>query len=119
MILVDTSVWIDHFRRSDSRLVKALERHEVSIHPIVIGELATGNLISRGQTLLDLQSLPTLSEASFEECLGLIERRKLYGLGLGWNDVHLLASSLLEGIPLWSNDKRLHATATSFGLAHL
>lgn len=117
MILVDTSVWIEHFRGSESRLASVLTRQEVRIHPIIIGELATGNLKNRRQTLSDLQALPTVTEASSGECLELIESRKLHSLGLGWNDIHLLASSLLENIPLWTNDRRLHAAASTLGVA--
>jgi len=119
MILVDTSVWIDHFRNSDPRLAEALNRQQVSIHPIVIGELATGNLKDRKRTLLDLRSLPMVSQAGFDECLEMIELRKLYGLELGWNDAQLLASSILEGIPLWTNDKTLNVAAKSLRLSYL
>ncbi len=117
MILVDTSVWIDHFHRSEPRLVQLLTKHQVKTHPIVIGELATGNLKHRHQTLTDLQSLPTVVPASFAECLELIERRQLHGLGLGWNDVQLLASALVENIPMWTTDKRFSTAADSLGCA--
>ena len=110
-ILADTSVWVDHFRRSDSRLVQALTQQEVVIHPIVIGELATGNLRNRARTLVDLQALPHIEEATLAESLTFLERRKLYARGLGWNDIQLLASALLNGVSLWSSDKRLDKAA--------
>lgn len=118
MVLADTSVWIDHFRKSDSRLVGALTRHEVLIHPIVIGELATGNLKNREQTLADLRALPRVDEAAFEECLHFLGSRKLHGKGLGWNDIQLLAAAMLEGLALWSADKRLHHAALDLGVAY-
>jgi len=117
MVLADTSVWIEHFRRSNPRLVDVLTQGQVSMHPIVIGELATGNLKNRARVLKDLQALPRMKEASFEECLHLIEIQRLSGKGLGWNDVQLLASAKIEGIPLWSLDKALHGAAKTMGLA--
>jgi predicted nucleic acid-binding protein len=115
-ILVDTSVWVDHFRRSDSRLVQALTRQQVVIHPIVIGELATGNLRNRARTLADLQALPRVEEVAFAESLSFLEMRELYGRGLGWNDIQLLASALLNGLSLWSSDKRLREAARQLRL---
>jgi predicted nucleic acid-binding protein len=115
-ILADTSVWVEHFRRSDSRLVQALSRQQIVIHPIVIGELATGNLRNRARTLADLQALPPVEEVTFAESLNFLEMRKLYGRGLGWNDIQLLASAVLNGLALWSSDKRLHDTARELRL---
>lgn len=117
MVLVDTSVWIGHFRHSDPRLAGALIQGQVAMHPLVIGELATGNLKQRARVLQDLQALPRIREAGFEECLQLIEIQKLSGKGLAWNDVQLLASARIEGIPLWSLDKALHAAAKALGCA--
>lgn len=117
MILVDTSVWIDHFRHSEPRLAEALVRQEVVMHPLVIGELATGNLRDRAQTLSDLRSLPPASEASFGESLHFLESRKLYGKGLGWIDIQLLASALLSSFRLWSSDKRLRDAAKALDVA--
>lgn len=116
MVLADTSVWIEHFRRSDPRLANALVLGQVSIHPIVIGELATGNLKNRARVLTDLQALPRIREATFEECLHLIEVQKLSGKGLGWNDVQLLASARIEGLPLWTLDKALQGAAKALGV---
>jgi predicted nucleic acid-binding protein len=110
-ILADTSVWVDHFRRSDSGLVQALTRQQIVIHPIVIGELATGNLRNRVRTLADLQALPRVEEVTFAESLSFLEMRKLYGRGLAWNDIQLLASALLNGLSLWSSNKWLREAA--------
>jgi predicted nucleic acid-binding protein len=117
MRLVDTSVWIDHFRRPVPSLAKALSRQMVLTHSVVIGELATGNLRNRPRTLADLRSLPRTRETRFEECLHFIETHRLFGKGLGWDDVQLLASAMLDSVPLWSTDKRLHDTAAALGLA--
>ena len=110
-VLADTSIWVDHFRRSDSQLVKALTRQEVVIHSIVVGELATGNLRNRARILADLQALPRVEEVTFAESLNFLEMRKLYGRGLGWNDIRLLAAAMLNRLALWSSDKRLHEAA--------
>lgn len=114
MILADTSVWIDHFRHSEPRLVEALVRQEVVMHPLVVGELATGNLRDRAQTL---SALPAAGEATFGECLHFLESRKLYGKGLGWIDIQLLASAVRGSFRLWSSDKRLHDAARNLGFA--
>jgi predicted nucleic acid-binding protein len=114
MILVDTSVWIDHLRRGTPALSAALEREEVMTHPFVIGELACGNLKNRRELLGLLAALPATAVATYDEALHLIERHRLMGRGLGWVDVHLLASvSLTESAQLWTRDKRLLAAATT------
>jgi predicted nucleic acid-binding protein len=118
MVLADTSVWIEHFRRSDPCLVNALVSGQVSMHPIVIGELATGNLKNRARVLTDLHALPRIREATFEECLHLIEAQKLSGKGLGWNDVQLLAAARIEGLPLWTLDRALQRAAKALGVGY-
>ena len=112
MILVDTSVWIDHFRRGDALLERSLEQGAVLAHPFVIGELACGNL-GRREVVLDLlRQLPAALAADDEEVLGFIDRHDLHGQGIGLVDVHLLASTLLtEGARLWTRDRRLLLTA--------
>ncbi len=110
MILVDTSVWIDHLRRGNTRLTEALEAGEVLGHPFVIGELACGTLKHRERILALLDELPQASLASHEEVLKVVETHRLAGRGLGLIDVHLLASALLEGAELFTLDKRLAAT---------
>ncbi len=117
MVLVDTSVWIDHFREALPALAHALERQDVFTHSLVIGELASGNLKRRSQTLVDLRHLPKAEEGTFDECLHLIESYTLYGHGLGWNDLQLLASARLSSTRLWSTDKRLHEVASRLNLA--
>ena len=118
MVLVDTSVWIDHFRVALPALAAALERQDVLTHSLVIGELASGNLTRRSPTLTDLRSLPRAEEATFDECLHLIEAHALHGEGLGWNDLQLLASARLSSTRLWSTDKRLHQAASDLHLAY-
>lgn len=117
MILVDTSVWIDHLRHGDAALAASLEAGQVAIHPFVVGELACGNLRDRAEVLGLLQSLPTLVVASDKEVLFSIEAHALAGLGIGYVDVHLLTSAKLSGATLWTRDKRLLTVAAGLGLA--
>lgn len=120
MILVDTSVWIDHLRRGDPGLVDLLERASVLMHPFVVGELACGSLRDRGSILELLQDLPAAVVASTDEVLGFVESRALHGKGIGYVDVHLLASvALTPGAKLWTRDTKLHRVADLHGLAHL
>jgi predicted nucleic acid-binding protein len=116
VILVDTSVWVDHLRRGHSRLGELLERGEVLIHPHVIGELACGNLRNRSEILELLRRLPIAPTVTDGEALDLIQQRRLWGKGLGWIDVHLLGSALLAHAPLWTLDKALAAAAEELGL---
>ena len=108
MILVDTSVWIDHFRKLNARLAHLLQLNQVAIHPFVVGELACGNLPDRVETLRLLDSLPKAPVASDQEVRQMIEHRSFHGTGLGWVDMHLLASVLLmQNGQLWTMDRRL------------
>ena len=116
-MLVDTSVWIDHFRRSNDDLERFLEEGAVSIHPFVIGELACGSLRKRNEVIGLLQQLPAAPMATHDEVLRLIDRAQLHGSGLGWIDVHLLASARLAHESLWSADRRLRQAAVRLGLA--
>lgn len=116
MILVDTSVWIDHLHRADSTLVELLQQGEVVTHPCVTGELACGSLSQRNTFLAELKCLPTVPEAGFEECLFLVETHRLYGQGLSWTDVQILASALLSGVPVWTHDRTLRQTAVALGI---
>jgi hypothetical protein len=116
MILVDTSVWIAHFRKSGSRLAELLSEALVLVHPFVVGELACGSLRNRARILSDLQALPSAVSATHEEVMRVIEERKLWGFGIGWIDAHLLASSLLLNCQLWTMDRRLVRAATGAGL---
>lgn len=118
MILVDTSVWIDHLRQGDPALVTALGSGRVLMHPFVVGELACGNLKRRAEILRHLRELPQAPVATDEEALGFIERRDLMGRGIGYVDVHLLAAVALAGTArLWTRDKRLAEVASDLALA--
>lgn len=118
MLLPDTSVWIDHFRRGNTRLVAALEEQDVTTHPFVIGELACGDLIDRRQVLGLLHRLPQTTVATDSEVLAVIDRRRLMGRGLGYVDVHLLAAALLSpSVRLWTLDAALANSAARLGIA--
>ncbi|MDX6379493.1 MAG: hypothetical protein QOI57_517 [Rubrobacteraceae bacterium] len=118
MILVDTSVWIDHLRSGEPALATALEGGRVLMHPFVLGELACGTLKNRSEVLRLLGDLPAAPTAADPEALGFIERRALMGRGIGYIDVHLLASAALAGVGrLWTRDRRLAAVAAELELA--
>ena len=119
MILVDTSVWVDHLRRGDPGLVALLERAAVVMHPFVMGEIACGSLKDR-QSLLELiRDLPGAVIATDDEAMQFIERHRLYGKGIGYIDVHLLASvALTGGAQLWTRDQRLRQVAAARGFAY-
>ena len=117
MILVDTSVWVEHLRHGPDRLTMLLQEGEVLIHPWVIGELACGHLRNRREVLELLQGLPAAVVASDAEVLLLIERNQLMGMGIGYIDAHLLASAKLSLCGLWTQDRRLAALAQEQGLA--
>jgi predicted nucleic acid-binding protein len=107
MTLVDTSVWIDHFRKGNARLRDLLEEGGVASHPMVLGELACGNLPRRVQTLRLLARLPRIPQAPDHLVLQSIVSQRLFGKGIGWIDAHLLTASLLSSVPLWTLDQRL------------
>lgn len=111
MVLVDTSVWIDHFRRANARLVSLLESAEVAVHPFVVGEIACGNISNRKEIIPLLESLPPVGRVGDEEVLLFIERHRLMGRGIGLVDAHLLASCFLDGCRLWTKDKSLAGAA--------
>lgn len=119
MILVDTSIWIDHLRAGNEELEAALERREVLIHPFVIGELACGNLADRRVTLSTLQKLPPAAVATNIEAMLFLEGRKLMARGVGYVDVHLLASTALSSeARFWTRDTRLNEVARELRLAY-
>jgi len=119
MILVDTSVWVDHLRAGAPALAVALEQGAVLTHPFVVGELACGNLKNRSEVLQLLGDLPGALMATDAEALDFIERRALMGRGIGYIDVHLLASVVLAGSArLWTRDQRLAAVAEDLKLAY-
>jgi predicted nucleic acid-binding protein len=107
VILVDTSVWIAHFREGSRGLSGLLTDGLALVHPFIVGELACGSLRNRSRILSDLGVLPFAVSATDGEVMRLLEARKLWGLGIGWIDAHLLASALLSTCPLWTLDRRL------------
>jgi hypothetical protein len=116
MILVDTSVWVDHLRRRNAALVALLEHAEVLTHPFVIGEIALGAPKDRAQVITLLEELPGIPAAPHADVLALVERRGLGGAGIGWVDAHLLASAVVDRVPLWTLDRRLALTAVRLGV---
>lgn len=118
MILVDTSVWIDHLRSNEPRLVELLNVRRVLTHPFVTGELACGNIKNRETVLRLMRDLPFSPIVSDEEALFFIEQHSLMGRGVGYVDVHLLAATSLAGVArLWTRDKRLAAVVQTMNLA--
>ena len=118
MILVDTSVWIDHLRSASAILSELLGDGEVLGHPFVLGEVALGNLRRRGEILRMLRRLPQANTASQREVLQFVDREALFGRGIGYVDAHLLAAArLTAGTKLWTRDHRLQAVAAQLGLA--
>jgi predicted nucleic acid-binding protein len=117
VILVDTSIWVGHFRLGSPELQRILTNNEALTHSFVLGELACGQLSKRTETLRWLRLLPAVALARHDDVMDLIERRHLWGRGIGWTDAHLLASALLAGCRLWTQDQRLHAVAVQLGLA--
>ncbi len=116
MVLVDTSVWIDHLRKNDQHLQLLLIDGEVACHPLIIGELVCGNLKNRKEIIDLLQALPMTLEIDFEEYLYFVEEHNLFGKGIGYIDIQLLASAKLSQTNLWTLDKRLKAIAVKFGI---
>jgi predicted nucleic acid-binding protein len=111
MVLVDTSIWVAHLHKGSRQLAKLLMDAEVMCHPFIIGELACGKLKNRDEIIPLLQSLPMAPTIEFDELLFFIDRNDLMGKGVGFVDVHLLASAQLEGVPLWTADKKLKSSA--------
>ncbi|MGD1015078.1 MAG: type II toxin-antitoxin system VapC family toxin [Roseiarcus sp.] len=118
MVLVDTSIWIDHLRRGDAKLARMLDEAKVLTHPFIIGEIALGNLRARDGILTAIDRLPKANVASDSEILHFIAAHSLWGLGIGLVDAHLLASVLLTRCStLWTRDKKLVAAAKRLGAA--
>lgn len=117
MILVDTSVWVDHLRRGDAALTERLHAGEVLTHPFVIGEISLGMLPQREETLTRLKELPSTIVANHEEVAALIERDHLFGVGIGYVDAHLLAAvRLTVDATFWTRDIRLRSVAELLGI---
>ena len=118
-MLIDTVVWIDHLQSNDEHLSMLLENEQIVMHPMVIGELAMGNLANRQRTLEDFAKLPEISVATHEEVLYLIDNNRLMGTGIGYVDANLLASVIAYGdTKLWSRDRRLNEAAAMFDVVH-
>lgn len=118
MILADTNVWIKHFRESDDELISQLNIGFVACHPFIIGELACGNLGNRSEILMLLHSLPSSPVVETTEILEFIENNSLMGRGLGYVDIHLLASAIIGNVVLWTHDRRLNDAAIELGVAY-
>ena len=119
MILVDTSVWVDHLRSGDETLAALLNSSQVMMHPFILGELACGNLHQRAEVLALFKDLPQATVADNEEVLFFIERHELMGRGIGYIDTCLLAAVALDrGARLWTRDKRLHVLAGELEMAY-
>jgi predicted nucleic acid-binding protein len=116
MVLVDTSVWVEHFRAGDIGLGNLLNDSDVACHQFIVGELACGNLSNRAEILSLLQALPLASHVEHEEVMQFIENYGLMGKGLGYVDMHLMASTVLSRIPIWTLDKKLKDVASKLGL---
>jgi predicted nucleic acid-binding protein len=114
--LVDTSVWIDHFRRGSRLLSDMLEAGVVAAHPFVLGELACGTLQNRDEVLASLDALPSVPLLPDAEVRHLVEARRIWGLGLGWVDAHVLGSALVAGVSLWTLDRALSTVAAEVGV---
>ena len=117
MVLVDTSVWVDHLRHGNDRLAGLLNDGRVMCHPFVIGELACGNLRNRDEILKLLKALPGGILGEHTEVLNFVIDAPLSGRGLGWVDAHLLTSARLSEVPLWTLDRTLRREAKRLGVA--
>lgn len=117
MVLVDTSVWIDHLRSREPEMASLEDGRQIFMHPMVVGELACGNLANRNDVLRYLSRLPRILLATDDEVLFFIERHRLMGTGIGYIDAHLLTASVLQGATqLWTRDRRVMAVADELGI---
>ena len=119
MVLVDTSVWVSHLRDGNAELANLLNDGKVLCHPLILGELACGNLKDRAVILSFLQLLPMSIEAEHDEVLSFIENNRLMGKGMGYVDVHLITSAVLTGVPVWTLDKKLAQAADSLYVKYI
>jgi predicted nucleic acid-binding protein len=117
LILADTSIWIDHFRSGNKEMRKYLHEGQIVIHPSIVAELALGSLRERAKTLALLDLLPQVRAAQLSEVRRMIEARRLYSLGIGLTDAHLIASVFINSSTLlWTRDKRLRKAAEDLGI---
>ena len=118
MILVDSSIWVDHFRATDAKLSQMLHAKRVLCHPFIIGEIMMGTPANRKGILKELRRLPEAIQSTDREVIDLVERHALYGLGIGYVDAHLIASlALTQQAMLWTRDRRMHLAAERINLA--
>ena len=118
MVLVDTSVWVSHFRSGEERLKDLLADSEVLTHPFVIGELSLGNLKRRTEIMTFLHALPVAAVAEIEEVLEFIESNRLAGAGLGYVDAHLLAAARISKVSLWTADRPLQVATRRLSISY-
>ena len=119
MVMVDTSVWILHLRQGSPRLVSLLNDGDVMCHPFIIGEFSCGYLKNRSDILSLLRSLVSAEQVEHEEALRFVESNNLIGKGLGYIDVHLLASSVLSEVPIWTLDRKLRTASSKIGVCYI
>lgn len=118
MILADTSVWVDHFRNGNAEFSDRLNNAEICIHDFILGEIALGSIQNRPVILSLLDHLPKAKLATHKEIMAMIERQMLYSKGIGYVDVHLIASCLLDAhVSLWTLDRRLKSVASSLSIS--
>ncbi len=118
MVLVDSSVWMDHLRSSNGHLVTLLTTNSAATHPFIIGEIACGNPARRATVLGLLKALPQVAPAGEDEVLFFLDRHRLGGRGIGYMDAHLLAAAAIASVSLWTTDKRLAAVTGMLGMQH-
>ncbi|MEO8026261.1 MAG: PIN domain-containing protein [Bryobacteraceae bacterium] len=117
MILADTSVWVEHFRNGDPPFAVLLEEEEIATHEFIVGELACGNLANRARTLALLGLIQRLPSVGHEDVLAFVETHRLYGRGLGWIDMHLLAAAWHSGAKILTLDRAMQTAAEALRLA--
>ena len=118
MILADTSIWVDHLTRGDEMMASLLDADAVLMHPFIVGEIALGNLPRRAETLSNLDKLPKAVTVDPAEVISLIERKDIFGTGIGYVDAHLLvATTLTSDLRLWTRDKRLRTVAERLAIS--
>jgi predicted nucleic acid-binding protein len=118
MILVDTSVWVNHLRVSDPLLSSLLTQNRVVVHPWIVGEIACGSFSKRAEVIDSLQSLPQLGVAREEEVLFFLEKHRAFGKGIGYVDAHLLTAAVIDNCKIWTTDKRMILIATQLDLCY-
>jgi predicted nucleic acid-binding protein len=119
LVLADTSIWVTHFRKSENHLIQLLESGFVVCHPFIIGELACGSLKNRNEIIQLLEALPNVPVLDHQEVMSFIESRKIMSKGIGYVDIHLLGSSLISDIPLWTLDKSLAKVASTLKIEYI